>query len=52
MAERDGMPVGMVCTEPPGSAGWIVPMTAAAPVAYILMMSVAASERGNGVGAP
>jgi len=51
LAERDGTPVGMVCVEPPEATGWIASMTAASPVAYILLMSVMAGERGDGIGA-
>jgi GNAT superfamily N-acetyltransferase len=51
LAERESGPVGMIWVEPPSAAGWIAPMTRLAPVAYVLLMGVAAGERGRGVGA-
>jgi hypothetical protein len=51
LAERAGTPAGMAWAEPPEAAGWIAPLTSLAPVAYILLMGVAAGERGRGIGA-
>jgi GNAT superfamily N-acetyltransferase len=50
LAERDGTAIGMLCAERPESAGWIAPMVRPSPVAYLLLMGVAAGERGSGVG--
>jgi GNAT superfamily N-acetyltransferase len=50
LAERRGAPVGMAWAERPEAAGWIAPMTAASPVAYLYLMGVAAAERGGGIG--
>jgi len=44
-------PTGMIWVQPPAAAGWIAPMTCLAPAAYVLLLSVAARERGRGIGA-
>jgi ribosomal protein S18 acetylase RimI-like enzyme len=51
LAERDGVPVGLLVAEPPEVAGWIAPRTSESPVAYLLALFVAPAERGAGVGA-
>jgi GNAT superfamily N-acetyltransferase len=51
LAERDGIPVGMLAAERPESADWIAPMVRQAPVAYLFLMFVSPTERGRGVGA-
>lgn len=51
LAEHDGHPAGIAIVSPPWRAGWIAPLVAAEPVAYIDCLSVAASERGGGIGA-
>ena len=51
LAERDGAAVGMLACEQPEQANWIAPMTGRAPVAYLLLMGVQASERAQGIGA-
>ena len=51
LAERDGTHIGMLAAEPPDAAEWIAPMVGRAPVAYLLLLGVSASERGSGVGA-
>jgi len=51
LAERRGRPVGLLSAERPPTAAWIAPLTAAAPVAYVMFMFVAPDERGSGVGA-
>lgn len=51
LAERDGVPVGLLIAEPPQSAGWIAPRTRLSPVAYLLALFVVPAERGSGVGA-
>jgi GNAT superfamily N-acetyltransferase len=49
--ERDHEPVGVLNAQPPGTAGWIAPLTGRAPVAYNLLTGVSATERGGGIGA-
>jgi GNAT superfamily N-acetyltransferase len=49
LAERDGVPVGVVQAERPESAGWIAPMVRPAPAAYLGQMFVVPGERGRGV---
>jgi GNAT superfamily N-acetyltransferase len=51
LAERHGTAIGMLAAEPPAAAGWIAPLVSTAPVAYLLLMGVAAGQRGSGVGA-
>jgi len=51
LAERRGRPVGLLSAERPPSTAWIAPLSAAAPVAYVLLMFVEPGERGRGVGA-
>lgn len=51
LAVRRGRPVGLLAAERPPSAAWIAPLTAAGPVAYIMLMFVEPAERGSGVGA-
>jgi len=51
LAEHDGRAVGMLSAQRPGPAGWITPMTGAAPAAYLMFMFVEPGERGSGVGA-
>jgi ribosomal protein S18 acetylase RimI-like enzyme len=51
LAERDGVPVGLLVAERPEVAGWIAPRTCESPVAYLLALFVAPAERGAGVGA-
>ncbi len=51
VAERRGSAIGMLAAERPETARWIAPMVSAAPVAYLLLMGVAAGQRGAGVGA-
>lgn len=51
LAERDGMPIGLLYAQRPDSAGWIAPMVHPSPVAYLELMGVVPGERGRGVGA-
>jgi len=51
LAERDGMPIGLLHAQRPDSAGWIAPMARPVPAAYLELMFVAPGERGRGVGA-
>ena len=51
LAERDGAPVGLLYAEQPELAGWIAPMAAAAPVAYLELMEMLPGHRGRGVAA-
>lgn len=51
LAERDGVPVGMLAGLRPESSGWIAPATRLAPVAYLQQGFVLPAERGSGVGA-
>ncbi len=50
LAERRGRPVGLLSAERPPAAAWIAPLTAAGPVAYVVLMFVEPGERGRGVG--
>ncbi len=51
LAERDGAPVGLLYAERPELAGWIAPMVAAAPAAYLELMEMLPGHRGRGVAA-
>ncbi len=51
LAELGGTAIGMLAAEPPAAARWIAPLVSTAPVAYLLLMGVAAEQRGSGVGA-
>ena len=51
LAERDGVPVGLVVTEPPETAQWIAPLTGLSPVAYLQQGIVRTAERASGIGA-
>jgi GNAT superfamily N-acetyltransferase len=51
LAERDGHPVGVLVAERPEIAGWIAQRTCRSPVAYLLLLFVAPTEREAGVGA-
>jgi GNAT superfamily N-acetyltransferase len=51
LAEQNSRPIGMLAAEQPATAQWIAPMVRAAPVAYLLLMGVAADQRGAGIGA-
>lgn len=51
LAERGGNAVGMLAAQRPEAAGWITPMVRLAPAAYLMLMAVHDTERGNGVGA-
>jgi GNAT superfamily N-acetyltransferase len=51
LAERRGRAIGMLVAERPETARWIAPLVSAAPVAYLLLMGVAADQRGAGIGA-
>ena len=51
LAERAGTPIGLLYADRPEFAGWIAPMVAAAPVAYLELMDVLPDERGRGVAA-
>lgn len=46
-----GEVVGLVVVEPPEEAGWIAPLVAAGPAAYVSCLMVTAAARGAGVGA-
>lgn len=50
LAVRDGAAVGMLHAERPEAAGWIAPLSARSPVAYLTELYVLAGERGNGIG--
>jgi GNAT superfamily N-acetyltransferase len=50
MAERDGVPIGMLAAQRPESAGWIAALTGAAPAEYLMLMFVEPGERASGVG--
>jgi GNAT superfamily N-acetyltransferase len=50
LAEREGVPVGMLIAERPEAAAWIAPLVSLAPAAYLLLMYVAPEQRGIGVG--
>jgi GNAT superfamily N-acetyltransferase len=51
LAERDGIAIGLLATEPPPDATWIAPLTGSAPVAYLQQGVVRPGERGGGIGA-
>jgi GNAT superfamily N-acetyltransferase len=51
LAERGGVPVGMVAAERPERASWIAPMTYSQSVSYLLLAGVDPAERGQGIGA-
>ncbi len=51
LAETDGGAVGMLAAQRPATARWIAPMARHEPVAYLLLMGVAARHRGAGIGA-
>jgi GNAT superfamily N-acetyltransferase len=51
LAERDGIPVGLLCAQRPGEAAWIAPMVRAEPIAYLMLMMVVPGVRGSGLGA-
>ncbi len=51
LAERDGVPVGLLAAHSPEHARWIAPMAAADPVAYLFLGGVRAGQRAAGVGA-
>lgn len=51
LAERDGVPVGMLEALHPDAAAWIAPATRLAPVAYLQEGFVLPAERGSGIGA-
>lgn len=51
LAERAGHPVGVLVAERPEIAGWIAVRTCRSPVAYLLLLFVAPTERETGVGA-
>jgi GNAT superfamily N-acetyltransferase len=50
LAERDGVPVGVLQADPPEAADWIAPAVRQQPVAYLGYMSVLPQERGTGIG--
>ena len=50
VAERDGEVVAVLAAQRPQQAGWIAPMVALAPAAYLMLMFVAPGERGGGAG--
>lgn len=51
LAESDGNPVGCVIVEPPERSGWIAHAVNDTPTAYLGVMYVEPSARGQGVGA-
>jgi hypothetical protein len=51
LAERDGVAIGMLAAQRPELAGWIAPMVALTPAAYLMFAAVLPHERGSGVGA-
>ncbi|MEV0379954.1 GNAT family N-acetyltransferase [Nonomuraea sp. NPDC050643] len=51
LAESGGRPVGCVIVQPPARSGWIGRSVNDAPVAYLGVMYVEPSVRGQGVGA-
>ncbi|SEH04035.1 Predicted N-acetyltransferase YhbS [Nonomuraea solani] len=51
LAEVGGRPAGCVIVQPPARSGWIARSVNDAPVAYLGVMYVAPSLRGQGVGA-
>ena len=50
VAERDGVPVGVLTAQKPEAAEWVVATTSARPAAYLSLLSVRAADRGSGVG--
>ncbi len=50
IAERDGVPAGLLIAEPPHAATWVAPMTSLSPAAYLMSMFVMPAERGSGLG--
>jgi GNAT superfamily N-acetyltransferase len=50
LAERGGMPVGLLYAQPPERARWLAPMVRLAPAAYVDLMYVQPEERGRGTG--
>jgi len=50
LAERDGIPVGLLYAHPPERARWVAPMVRLAPVAYVDLMYIQPEERGRGTG--
>lgn len=50
LAERDGVPIGMLAGLRPEAATWIAPTTSLAPVAYLQQGFVLPTERGSGIG--
>lgn len=51
LAERAGVPVGLLAAEPPEVAQWLAPLTSGAPAAYLQQEYVQPAERGSGIGA-
>ena len=51
LAERDGVPVGLVAAHAPEHARWIAPMAGPGPVAYLYLGGVRPRYRAAGVGA-
>lgn len=51
VAEQAGRLVGLVVVSPPTAAGWVAPLVAADPVAYVDNLLVVDGHRGSGVGA-
>jgi GNAT superfamily N-acetyltransferase len=50
VAEDAGEPVGIAQVQPSAQAGWISPVVAADPVAYLSMLYVRPDHRGTGTG--
>jgi GNAT superfamily N-acetyltransferase len=50
LAERAGMPVGLVTIQSPREAGWLRPLTNVGRVAYLQTGFVVPGERGRGAG--
>jgi len=50
LAERGGVPVGLLYARPPERARWLAPMVRLAPAAYVDLMYVQPEERGHGTG--
>lgn len=50
VAERSGRLIGLVVVSPPAAAGWVSPLVAAEPAAYVDNLLVASGHRGSGVG--
>lgn len=51
VAEVDGRVDGLLMIDPPERAGWVAPMTAAAPAGYLGCLVVTGRRRGHGAGA-